>query len=73
VVAEFSYLLGQSWEYIDDHLTVAKISAYRKYWKNAPHIDALAAAFMGFKPRTEVSNDEALESIAPMFGGIPHG
>jgi hypothetical protein len=27
---------------------------------------------MGFKPKTEASNDEAIESIAPLFGGLPH-
>lgn len=72
-MAEFSYLLGQSWEYIDNHLTIAQMGAYRKYWKNAPHIDILAAAWMGFKPRTEVDNDAAIEAIAPFFGGLPNG
>lgn len=72
-MAEFSYLLGQSWEYVENHLTIAQMGAYRKYWNHAPHIDMLAAAWLGFKPKTETSNDEAIESLATLFGGLPNG
>ena len=62
-------MLGHTWEYVDNHLTVAQMSAYRKYWKNAPPVDRLAAAWMGFKPESEHDNDAAIQAIIPFFGG----
>ena len=64
--------LGQTWDYVLDNLTVEQIAAYRKFWKNSPPVDALAAAWMGFKPES-VSTDDAVERIAGFFGGIPDG
>jgi hypothetical protein len=69
-VAEFSYRLGQTWEYVEDNLTVRQLTAYRNYWHTAPPVDTLAAAWMGFKPPTP-SNEDGLEKVAHLLGGLP--
>lgn len=70
-MAEFSYRLQLTWDYVEDHLTVWQINAYRSFWNREPPVDVLAAGYLGFKPKTSVSSDAAIEAVAGYFGGIP--
>ena len=53
LIAEFSVCLGQTWDYVEDTLTMAQITAYRKYFARHPPVHLLAAAYMGYKPPVE--------------------
>lgn len=39
----------QKWEYVENHLTIPQIEAYRAYWIKNPPIHLLAAGRWGYK------------------------
>ena len=71
MVAEFSYRLSQTWDYIDTNLTVAQIFSYRDFWRLSPPVDLLVAGYLGYEAKSAVSNDNQIEQAAQFFGGLP--
>lgn len=53
MIAELSFLLGQTWEHVEDTITMARLTAYRAYFLRQPPTHVLAAGWMGYKPPPE--------------------
>lgn len=76
IVAQFSFLLSQSWDSIDRSLTVRRIKAYLKYWRQHPPTHLLVASYMQYNPPQEAAEsaqpgggmDKAIEKLAQLFG-----
>jgi len=67
--AEFSYCLGQSFEYIENNITIMQIVAYRKYWKKNPPVHLLVAAYLGYKNEEVMSGEQLIRDKK----GLPNG
>ena len=67
IVAEYSHCLGQSWEYIEEHLTMDQLLAYRKYFTRHPPTHFLVAGFMKYQPPA----DKSVPYEPPAFAQLP--
>ncbi len=47
---------GWTWEYIDDHMTIPRMTAINKYQSSHPPIHVMIAAYLGIK--TDASSSE---------------
>ena len=56
-------MLKQTWEYVENNLTIPQITAYRAYWGKSPPVDLLAAAWMGYKPQGETKLGNMAEMV----------
>jgi hypothetical protein len=44
---------GWTWEYIDNHMTVPRLSAMTRYWNQNPPVHVLVAGYIGYEaPKT---------------------
>lgn len=50
--------LGWTWEYIDDCLTLPRLSALERHWRTAPPVHESVAAFLGITNRAAVSGTD---------------
>lgn len=61
-------ITGWSWEYIDEYMTLPRLSGMMEYWNEHPPLHILLAAFMGVKPsrrgRPSVSNQNPDQIMA---------
>jgi hypothetical protein len=48
----YSHLIactGWTWEYIDDHMTIPRLSAMTRYWNQNPPVHVLVAGYIGYE------------------------
>lgn len=60
-------MLGQTWEYVETHLTGFQIKAYREYWADHPPVNVSVAMYLGVKrkkkKRTKADGDAFLNFL----------
>jgi hypothetical protein len=40
---------GWTWEYIDNHMTIPRLSTMTRYWSQNPPVHVLVAEYMGYE------------------------
>lgn len=61
---------GWTWEYIDDHMTVPRLSTFTEYWKSHPPMHLLVAAYLGVEsPKENKKMSEA--DILELMNTVP--
>lgn len=67
---------GWTWEYIDDFMTVPRMTEMTQYWKGSPPLHLMVAAYFGIeKPSQQAKTVESKESdeaaIVALIAGLP--
>jgi len=65
---------GRPWDELEDTLTVPRIEALQKHWRQRPPVGDLVAAYMQYKPPAEITLDAAPASLDDPsgIGGLIH-
>jgi hypothetical protein len=43
---------GWTWEYVDEYMTLPRLSEIAEYWEHQPPVHLLVARYLGVKPKT---------------------
>lgn len=49
---------GWTWEYIDEHMTIARLAEMTAFWKKNPPVDLMVAAYLGIENKPAPKPDE---------------
>lgn len=61
-------VLGWEWEYIDEYMTVPRLEALHKYWKQAPPLAEAFAAFVGIESTPEGTPEDLMRELGMIEG-----
>lgn len=68
---------GWTWEYIDNHMTIPRLSAMTRYWNQNPPVHVLVAEYMGYEApaKTPAAGEPAAapsqEAIETLMANFP--
>jgi hypothetical protein len=55
VFAYVAAATGWTWEYIGECLTLPRLAALQKHWRDFPPVHIMVAAYAGYKPKAEAT------------------
>lgn len=63
--------MGWTWDYVEWNVDLPRLRSLHKYWRINPPVHVLVAAYMQYKPKEEVSTEEADSQIAMFMAMVP--
>jgi hypothetical protein len=58
---------GWTWEHIDNHVTLLTLEGFAEYWREAPPVGELVAAWLGAQSKSSAPKGEDIGELLSMM------
>ena len=62
---------GWTWEYIDDFMTLPRLTAMYKHWEGSPPVHWMIAGYLGVKKDKAAAAKPAEQDLSELFALFP--